>query len=253
MYRYSQNRSFEKVELPGARIRKTSRLVEIFIVLAAITSFLLVYIASNCPSSSKDNLSSFCKVSSDLFAPSFILLSSLIGARIALISILSNRREFVRKNTIDVLNALEQDDIYWQASTELISRIEAIMAARCPECPNGRVECLEQEELEKIDYDIVLRKLEWLMELAYLGHLDWQELAKRKGAMINYVYTACAIVIANKVERHALRYGAGTAYLVYQHLRTREFRELLYDEVRDPGNNKTRDLPVSHLVSSKKI
>ncbi|EOX4914754.1 hypothetical protein NDJ09_09305 [Vibrio alginolyticus] len=205
---------------PGEKVKAPSYIVMI----------LLIFIGAVGVCVSISLIDNECFDVSDLVSPIAIIFSALLGAFVALKAIASNRREYVRKNTLDVLNNLEMDNEYWTVATSLISRIDKYKQQ------GKTLPILTEDQLDGIPYHKVLRRLEWLIESAYLGHIDWKELAYRKAVMIDYLHKTCFKLIKEKQDIHGGRYSEETKPLVYQHLADCQLVKNLLQEAKAKAN-----------------
>lgn len=240
-----QKNKKDQVRRAGEEIDKKKRRVTwsmyIFATLT-ILAFLLVlpWVVQLITSFNIVCVSCINWIASKLLPPLSIVTSALIGARVALETISSNRREYVRKNTLKTLNDLEMDTDYWQDASDLMNRIKSLnnKIGTSESESSAALRVMNKDDLHGLKYHKVLRRLEWLMESAYLGHIDTIELACRKGVMISYIYDACSKVIEDKRKSHAEVYGEDTSCLVYMHLCNDQYREKLLAIAKRKNDSK---------------
>ncbi len=235
------------VRLPGSSMRNYKTIMFAFLVLMVFILIGLLYLDKNLHF-----------IHAKVYVPAIaIICSSLVGGYIALAAVISNRKEFVRKNTIEQLNQLDRDIDYWNKASELIKHIKQLGK-------EGENHDLSITIMKKLNVHDVLRPLEWLMESAYNGNVDVQLLANRKAAMIDFLYNSCKKVIEDKQDEHCRRYSAPrkntkctnekcaggkcTSRLVYKYISDDEYRTLLCELAE---NYADYQLDIKHLKPVK--
>ncbi|MGL1471812.1 DUF4760 domain-containing protein [Vibrio parahaemolyticus] len=231
------------------------------LLIMVIDIIMIVAIVTFCIYQWKEDAVSFFEHKA---SPLTILLSACLGVLSAVFAAMSNRRETVRQNTLDLLNRLDSDNDYWMEADKLTCAInhyreKRVQSDKCKHTSISECKC-QLPSLSEIDKEfedfinsnpnsklaekvnsqqtnayvrtnLVIRKMEWLCERAESGLINYHMLAKRKGTMINFTYDACEQIIHKKKEAHSLKYGTygtNTSSLVYNHICQKKIREKLY-------------------------
>ncbi|CAE6929120.1 hypothetical protein ACOMICROBIO_GDFFDHBD_02482 [Vibrio sp. B1REV9] len=242
---------------PGENTKKKKVFIYRLVVITLLIFVVLaVEIGTTIPYAS-NSFRGFIKSIELLLAPFAIAMSALLGALAALSAISSNRQEFVRRTTINQLNALDLDHEYWDATSKLIRRVELIRRLKKDE----NHQSLTETQLLNIDYHNVIRRLEWLIESSEYGYIDEKILAYRKAALINFIFKACEKVIHAKQEAHRKRYyihdtkanndsphserkvdnKRGTSPLVYRYISDNNIRQKLINSAIDQASDVDKE------------